>query len=56
MWANAFTMEMEMHNEMQELLAQESVRMRNKGKDRFLCVDGEIRRENIQNCNKKTKD
>ena len=55
MWAYALTKKIEMRNEMQELLAQGSLWMRNKGINRVWCVDGEIRVQNIQNCNRERR-
>ena len=55
MWVYTLTKKIEMHNEMQELLAQGSLWMMNKGINRVWCVDGEIKVQNIQNCNKERR-
>ena len=56
MWAGTLIKEKEMHDKMQEILAQGSLWMRNEGINRVWCVDGEIRMEKIQNCNKERRD
>ena len=56
MWVYTLTKKIEMHNEMQELLAQGSLWMINKGINRVWCIDGEmIKVQNIQNCNKERR-
>ena len=52
MWADALTKEMEMHEGMHELLTWGNLWIENEGINRVKCLEGEIRMENIRNCNK----